>query len=69
MNKDKRGKQFSCVNCGSAFTGYPPDDFHPYASMKDNEVGDPVKVTHKCKKCGHKTVLYWGYQEMTFEAV
>lgn len=69
MSKDKRGKQFSCVNCGNAFTGYPPDDFHQYASIKDSEVEDPIKVTYDCKKCSNKIALYWGYQKMAFEAI
>jgi len=64
MIKNERGKTFSCLKCGSPFIGYPPDDYHQIASIKESEVGDPIKVEYRCEKCGKTNVLYWGYQEM-----
>lgn len=66
MVKDDRGKQFSCLKCGSMFIGYPPDDFHQTASLKSSEIEDPIKVEYKCQNCGNISVLYWGSQKMSF---
>ena len=64
MVENERGKKFSCLKCGSSFIGYPPDDYHQIASIKESEVGDPIKVEYRCKKCGKTNVLYWGNQKI-----
>lgn len=66
MVKNDRGKKFSCLHCGSTFIAYPPDDYHQIASIKENEVGDPIKVEYRCKDCNKTNVLYWGWQKMSF---
>ena len=65
MVKEKRGKEFSCLKCGSSFIGYPPDDFHQTASIKKEEFDDPIKVDYRCKECGNVNVLYWGHPRMS----
>jgi len=69
MGKDDRGKRFSCVKCGSSFIAYPPDDFHVYASIKESEIDEPVKMEYRCKDCGNINILYWGYQKGYFGVV
>lgn len=69
MVKDDRGKRFSCPKCGASYVGYPPDDYHQIASIKQSEVGDPIKVEYRCEKCRSTNVLYWGWQQMSFQAV
>lgn len=66
MVKNDRGKKFSCLRCGSSFTGYPTDDYHQIASIKESEVEDPIKVEYRCTECGNTNVLYWGEQKIAF---
>jgi len=37
------------MKCGETFEAHPPDDFHQVASIKPDEVGDPIKVEYRCK--------------------
>lgn len=55
-------KRLSCLHCGSPFEAYPPDDFHLFASLKAEEVSNPVKMIYRCqaKGCGNENILYWG---------
>jgi len=61
MVKNDRGKKFSCLKCGAPFISYPPDDIHDTASLKQDEVKDPIKIEYRCEKCGNINVLYWGW--------
>jgi len=66
MVKDDRGKRFSCLKCGASFVGYPPDDFHQTASLNQSQVHNPIKVEHRCDKCGSTNILYWGGMKIAF---
>jgi len=66
MPKKEEVKQFSCLHCGVPYTAIPPDDFHPYASVKADDVDDPLKMTYRCKACGKDNTIYWGSQKVFF---
>jgi len=60
MVKKESGKRFSCIKCGATFEVNPPDDIHYIASLKESDVEDPVKMTHRCKDCAdHYKVDYF----------
>jgi hypothetical protein len=60
--KEDAGKKFSCICCGEPYLAYPPDSFHVFASVKSEDVADPIKMTYKCraKDCGKENILFWG---------
>ena len=58
-----KGKTFSCPECGKPFTAYPPDDFHPIASLNKEDLEDPVERKYKCV-CGNTHILYWGRRKL-----
>lgn len=64
MPKKEEGKRFSCLKCGSSYLAYPPDDFHAYASVKADDIDDPIKMTYRCKDCNNDNVIYWGYRKI-----
>jgi len=63
-----KAKKFSCMQCGTPFEVYPPDDRHPTASLdKPKEASGTIKeMTFICKNegCKHPTTLYWYRQKM-----
>jgi len=54
-------KKFSCLNCGTPFEAYPPDDLHDKATRKKGFYKDNIKVNYICKKCKNVNTLYWGH--------
>lgn len=64
LPKREEVKKFSCLHCGAPYITNPPDDFHYYASVKEDDVEDPIKVTYRCEKCGKDNTLYWGSQKV-----
>ncbi len=65
---DKNIKTFGCVHCGSTLNVSSPDDAHPDASLKKEDLidaDDSIEMTVQCKKCKEKTILYWGNLEST----
>jgi DNA-directed RNA polymerase subunit RPC12/RpoP len=59
-------KKYSCLNCGTPFDAYPPDDLHRWASRDPNHYKDNIKVTYLCKECKNENVIYWGYVAPAF---
>lgn len=56
-------RTFSCIQCGTSFDAYPPDDLHQDASRNPEELEEePIKIEYKCKNPDCKTIniLYWG---------
>jgi hypothetical protein len=62
MAKKETGRKFSCIHCGEPYEAYPPDGFHLLASLKQEDVNDPIKMTFICraKGCGKENIIYWG---------
>jgi hypothetical protein len=61
-------KVFSCRQCGRSYDAYPPDDFHPMASLEKPEEADGtiIEVTHDCENddCRNPIILYWYKEKM-----
>jgi DNA-directed RNA polymerase subunit RPC12/RpoP len=55
-------KKYSCIECGSPFDAYPPDDRHDRATRNEGDYKDHIKVNYRCKDCGHTNVIFWGHQ-------
>ena len=63
MSKSRKNqeKRFSCLNCGEPFTVYPPDDYHPFASLSREGTREPIEMNFVCKnkECAKTTKIYW----------
>jgi len=55
-----KNRKYSCLSCGTPIEVYPPDQFHPIASLQKDKVADPIEMTVICTYCDKKTKLYWG---------
>ncbi len=64
--KDSREKTFSCVNCNTPFSSYPPDDFHTTASLDPSEINNPIEMKHECTNCHEFIKFYWGSRKIVF---
>jgi DNA-directed RNA polymerase subunit RPC12/RpoP len=59
MHAVLKARKYCCINCGTPFEIYPPDDLHRKASRIEKECEQSVKVEYKCEKCGHNNTIYW----------
>jgi len=56
-------KKYSCLNCGTPFEVYPPDDLHDIATRNETDFKDHIKINYKCTECNEINTIYWGYDE------
>lgn len=66
MSRKQKVKIYSCVNCGSSFQAYPPDDLHTVASRNKDSHKDNIVVNYRCKDCKRNNTIYWGVREFGF---
>jgi len=59
-------KTFSCLQCGTAFDAYPPDDLHDIATRDENAYENNIKIPYKCKVCGKENFIFWGQSDQGF---
>lgn len=52
-------RDFACLNCGTPYKAYPPDDYHNEASLTSCPKGDSIEVGYECQNCNNKNKIHW----------
>ncbi|MEO9277481.1 MAG: hypothetical protein ABI340_06865 [Nitrososphaera sp.] len=52
-------RDFACLNCGTPYKAYPPDDYHNEASLTPCPKGDSIEVGYECQNCNNKNKIHW----------
>jgi len=58
MNNDSLRK-FACVNCGTPYEAYPPNDLYNIALPNGCEEGDSIRIKYDCENCHQPNSIYW----------
>jgi len=59
MVKNNQARDFACLNCGTPYKAYPPDDYHNEASLKPCSEGDSIEVGYECEHCNNRNKIHW----------
>ena len=59
-------RKFACLQCGTPYEAYPPDDVHTKASSTEcKECGQEhyddkeIKVNYECDNCSKLNTIFW----------
>ena len=52
-------RNFSCVNCGTPYEAYPPNDENNIAKQTPCDRGDSIEIKYECDNCNHINSIYW----------
>ncbi|MFQ5969562.1 MAG: helix-turn-helix domain-containing protein [Nitrososphaerales archaeon] len=59
MSQEKELRTYACVNCGTPYNAFAPDDQHTIAKDKICDKGDSRTVPYECSNCYYSNELHW----------